>query len=259
MSSLSQIKMNNKNNNNITNITTTTFTSTYKDMYNTLFLTKSKTKSSFNKTYFENNSQIQDIYECIFCILQHFPKIVNGENKEKINQIMYRLKNMISKVNSHYSQVSIFEDISKYLFHTLLQYTGFNMIIKNVNVNNNEDTQYTKEEMYNLMNETFPVIHCMMLSKNTCIVEFLHKDDAKKMSSILNDKLILEDDDTKTIDVSDFTTLQVEYISSKINTRKNVFDWNTKNTSENYYYYHYNKSVSLQDIIDYSNKMKSES
>ncbi len=257
MSCNKQMKQNTKMLN--TNITTKSFMSIYKDVYERLFVTKSNTKLSINKKYFENNSSIQDMYECIFCMLQHFPKIVNGENKEKINQCVYRLNNMTSKVNNHSSQVSIFDNISKYLFNTLLQYTGFNMIIQNVNVNNDKDTIYTNEEMYNLLNENFPVIHCMMLSKNTCIVEFLHSDDANTMSSILNDKLIIEDDDTKNTDVSDFTTLCVQYISSKIQTRKNEFDWNTKKTSTNYYYYHYNKTISLQQIIDYSNKLRNES
>lgn len=232
------------------NVTSESLFQKYTETYFTLM------KNKTSKKYISNNNIIEETFSNICTLLKTFPKVVNKQNQEQINTVIIRMKNTFTKVNSPVKRSIIFSKISNTLFDLLLTYTGYNMIIENVKNNEVPSENFCVEDIYHLFNDMKPVVQVCMLSSKTFLIEFLNKDDAKEMDTELNDMMISYNDDNEIDDNnSNYETIKCKYIETLINTRKNVFEWSTKNNIEHYYYHHHNLSVPLSKIIEYSEGM----
>ena len=138
-------------------------------------------------------------------------------------------------------QFSVLNMISKKLFYDIIQDTGCNMLIRNVN-----DKEITSEDMYHYINQFTPVVYSIKLSNNTFIVECLDNKAGKTLSNKMNQKMLTS---TTSLDISIIT---VNFINTRLQLSKEVFDWNKKTKVSQYNNESLGNSMSYSSILEYS-------
>lgn len=211
-----------------------------------------------------HNSTVSAIH-----ILEYFPKIINHETKCFVETTVRRIDTAMVKVRSPLMRTKVLHDITQHFINKMLPYTGFHMMMTNVNrfidayenenvngIGNQDenDTFVTKEDIYDNFNQHYPLIHVLEMTPHTFLLEFVDPSQAKNISNNLNGCKI----GNGMYDMKNIQPVSCQYIDTRIQTRKHIYDWKTRTTTEKYYYYHYNKDVPMSSILDYVEKARKE-
>lgn len=223
------------------------------------FYHKTSIPSNVSENIDAHNSTVSAIH-----ILEYFPKVLNHETKCFVETTVRRIDTAMVKVRSLVMRTKVLHDITQHFINKMLPYTGFHMMMTNVNRfvdgNENPDGYYeldkliTKEDIYDNFNQHYPLIHVLEMTPHTFLLEFVDPSQAKNISKNLNGCKI----GNGVYDMKNIQPVSCQYIDTRIQTRKHIYDWKTRTTTEKYLYYHYNKDVPMSSILDYVEKARKE-
>lgn len=223
------------------------------------FYHKTSIPSNVSENIDAHNSTVSAIH-----ILEYFPKVLNHETKCFVETTVRRLDMALVKVRSPLMKTKVLHDITQHFINKMLPYTGFHMMMTNVNRfvdgNENQDGYYeldkliTKEDIYDNFNQHYPLIHVLEMTPHTFLLEFVDPSQAKNISNNLNGCKM----GNGVYDMKNIQPVSCQYIDTRIQTRKHIYDWKTRTTTEKYHYYHHNKDVPMSSILDYVEKARKE-
>lgn len=189
---------------------------------------------------------------CMWSILYSFPNIVTNSNARLIVSSVKRLEGVMKKRSINPQKLQMIEKISKDFFCEIMPYTGANLIMTGL-----KDKQIVAEEMYDLLNDTTPVIFSIQVSHSTVIYCLMDEVKAKELAEKYNNcTLTMEDGDPKKVESFVSSKIQTIYVKTLLNTRSQSYEWGSKKTSVDCVIETMNFRVPLHQVIEHSAKMK---
>lgn len=190
---------------------------------------------------------------CIWSILCAFPKIVTTKSAPILLSSIRRLHGLMKKKTINPAKMHTIEKISKELFCELMPHTGANFILTGLKDKNLQDG-----EMYDLLNDTTPVVFAIQISPSTIIYNLVDDTKAKELAAKYNN-CTLKMLDGEADDMNSFVSSKIHtiYVKTQLNLRSNSFEWGTKSSSVECVIETMNFRAPLHKIIDHSANMKS--
>jgi hypothetical protein len=128
------------------------------------------------------------------------------DTKEKTELIKF-INNSTCKVNNSLNLDSFMKLLEK-IFNTLLQYTGYNLLLTNIKL---ENINY--REIYYLFNSYSPVLNIYQITNDTYLIELLCSDISKELANEYNNCIMTTYDENEN---EENHTLNCYYIENKI-------------------------------------------
>lgn len=187
----------------------------------------------------------------MYDIITHYNNFVSDDNKYIIYSLSNRMNRLVQIEQSIHKKLENFSEICHRFVRNTIQYTGIHMFVSVNPLNCQDDTlSLTSQDIFDLFNDRKTVVYCKQMSEFTFCLMFLNKEDAKELSSFMNNKCI---------DVEDKNSYSIstEYIEPKIKTVTKRFDWNTKSNS-NFVCIPFIKHqyISVEALVERSNELR---
>jgi len=189
---------------------------------------------------------------CVCNIMYNFPKIISLKTAQIFNEAATRMNGIMKTKQSNIYKMNTIEKIAKMLFSHLLQYTGANMVIMNIT------EEISEVDIYDIINDSTPVIFTFMISPKTALIGCLHDEKAKLLAKKCNNCVMMSE--SHSMDgIQKRPRIKCLFIETKQIQRQKCFNWGSKTAEYNYHNSAMNITLPLSNIIEYSSMMKSRS
>lgn len=184
-------------------------------------------------------------------LIQAFPKLINHTNQiqsKYIDCVLDRLNYLYSnELKSNKYRVEKLNNLLTFIIEHYIQYTGYNLFLKNVFLSNKDDNncQVNCEEVYHLFNDVTNVMNVIQLSNNAFLINIMNDNDAKKIKEKINGCYLSED----LLFNKQYEPLEAIYIESKIERFIQIFDWKKKEKRIYYNDYHNNNKIPIEKYL----------
>jgi hypothetical protein len=187
---------------------------------------------------------------CVLTLFKNFPNILNNKNVSIILDSVKRADGLSKNTSLSVRKMEIMNKIMRSLFCVLVQHTGGNLLIDNID----EDT-INDIVIYDTINQLTPVAFAMMLSKRTALIGCIHDSNAEELSQRITNNIMINDSVSPDL-YENRSRVKAFFIKTKISLRSQSYNWGKKSKYMCYHNRSFNYTISLCDLIEYSNYMK---
>lgn len=187
---------------------------------------------------------------CVLSIFKKFPNILSIKNVNTLIEATKRADGLSKKTPMSVRKMEIMNKISRTLFCVLLQYTGGNLLIDNIDEESMDDM-----DIYDTINEITPVAFAMMLSKRTALIGCIHDSKAEELSRRITNKIMVNNSvNPNTYNVR--TRVRAFFIKTELSLRSQSFNWGKRSNDICYHNRAFNYTIPLTELVEYSMNMK---
>lgn len=214
---------------------------------------KAATRMQCILQHYVSNTHFTEKYNYIMCvlsILNKFPHIISHKNATMMIEATKRADGLSKKTPMSVRKMEIMNKIACSLFCVLIQYTGGNLLIDNMDQDNMDDV-----DIYDTINELTPVAFAMMLSKRTALIGCIHDAKAEELSHQITNKIMVYDSvNPDSYNVR--TRLRAFFIKTELSLRSQSFNWGNRTNDICYHNTAFNYTIPLAELLEYSTCMK---